>query len=288
MTLDFKDEYFENKIVQIKNCRGTFRSIANDTVVQSDNLVGFGGDIMVLLKDYSDKEVPNEDILGLLDKLLNDAKTNVIAIENTNFKIKTLEDDMKKIHDELLKFGKKVDPTIYNNLKDAESKKKLLDIVTTAAFTIGGIGKEVAILREPVQMTDKSKTLKNNVFSIITFLNELKGFWEKHIVELERLIETLKSLSENNRPHPNRSIIKCLENRWKKTIKECKHYSNVTRYELDPTVEPYPHFAKDKPAIMRAYKATDISKIYEELEAEFDKIDTKHGGYILFEEYGIK
>ncbi|CAJ0642622.1 15553_t:CDS:2, partial [Entrophospora sp. SA101] len=30
------------------------------------------------------------------------------------------------------------------------------------------------------------------------------------------------------------------------------------------------------------------TKLDEELEAEFDKIDTKHGGYILFEEYGIK
>ncbi|CAH1767487.1 2905_t:CDS:2, partial [Entrophospora sp. SA101] len=109
--------------------------------------------------------------------------------------------------------------------------------------------------------------------------------------------------------------------------------------EIDKAViELYPHFAKDKPAIMRAYKATDVSKdgfvdlsefgnlldllyyyddLYkqfqkldknkdkrisyaefkkghelvginansdEELKAEFDKIDTNHGGYILFEE----
>nr|CAG8461595.1 13727_t:CDS:2 [Entrophospora candida] len=232
VTLDFKNKNFENKIEQIKNCRGIFRSIANDTVEQSDNLVRFGGDIMVLIKDYRDEDVSNEDILGLLDRLLNDAKTNVTAIENTNSKIKTLEDDMKKIYDELVKFGEKVDPTIYNNLKDAESRKKILDIVTTAAFTIGGIGKEVTILREPVQMIDKSKTLKNNVFLIITILNDLKGFWEKHIAELERLIETLKSLREKNRPHSNGSMIKRLENRWKETIKECEHYSNVTRDEL--------------------------------------------------------
>nr|CAG8549128.1 14852_t:CDS:2 [Entrophospora candida] len=83
----------------------------------------------------------------------------------------------------------------------------------------------------------------------------------------------------------------------------CCHRFLTSFTEIDKAIiEPYPHFAKDN----RAYKATDIlkdgfvgsskfvSEIYqfkkghelvgmnanldEELEAEFDKIDTKHGG----------
>ncbi|CAG8816492.1 22415_t:CDS:2, partial [Cetraspora pellucida] len=73
----------------------------------------------------------------------------------------------------------------------------------------------------------------------------------------------------------------------------------------------YPQFADKKPVLMRAYKAADASKQLDknkdkrisfeefkkgyklmgicrlsndEIKAEFDKIDTNHGGYILFDE----
>ncbi|CAJ0854726.1 3018_t:CDS:2 [Entrophospora sp. SA101] len=91
VTLDFENKYFENKIELIKNRREEFQSIANGTIQQSDELAKFGGDLMVLIKHCGDKAASKEDILNYLNRLLNDATTNKIAIKETNSKIITLK-----------------------------------------------------------------------------------------------------------------------------------------------------------------------------------------------------
>nr|CAG8461581.1 13726_t:CDS:2 [Entrophospora candida] len=115
VTLDFENKYFENKIELIKNCREEFQSIVNNTIQQSDELAKFDGDLMVLIKHCGDRTV--EYKLNYLNRLLNDVITNKTAIEKTNSKIKTLEDDMTMIHNELLKFDfgnmKNIDSTTY-------------------------------------------------------------------------------------------------------------------------------------------------------------------------------
>nr|CAG8613837.1 8737_t:CDS:2 [Entrophospora candida] len=266
VTLDFENEYFENIVGLVQRCRQKFHTIANDTIEQSDNLVRFGGDIMVFFKHYSDEAASKEDILDYLNRLLNDAITNQTAIEKTNSKIKTLKDDMTMIRNELREFDfgnmKNIDPTTYNNLKDAESKKNLLNKMSKGAFILGGIfltatlpvtgvalagaalvsaaGAKAAGLRKTLnlrqgQVINKSNSLLNNVTSITPSLNDLKNFWDTHIAELERLIDRFK-FSGECRSRPSRLFIGRFEIQWKETIEECKHYSDITKNELDNDV----------------------------------------------------
>ncbi|CAJ0856270.1 8011_t:CDS:2 [Entrophospora sp. SA101] len=225
VTLDFENKYFENKIELIKNRREEFQSIANGTIQQSDELAKFGGDLMVLIKHCGDKAASKEDILNYLNRLLNDATTNKIAIKETNSKIITLKYRMIKIHNELAEFDfekmKNIDPTTYDNLNDTESKKKFLNKWSKIAFIIGGISVKLheTLSTRQEQMTKKSKILQKNVSSISQSLNNLKNFWETQIAQLENLIVEFNSLNEQRSP-PNILIIERLEERWKKTIKE--------------------------------------------------------------------
>nr|CAG8643373.1 14979_t:CDS:1 [Entrophospora candida] len=140
VTLDFKNEYFENKIESVKKCRREFHSIADDTIDQADNLVKFGGDIMILVEFYNDEDISKKDILDYLNKLSNDAITNKTAIEKTSAKIKTLKGDMIEIYNELKKFDfknmKNIDPITYNKFKNAEFKKNFLIALSMTALIL--------------------------------------------------------------------------------------------------------------------------------------------------------
>ncbi|CAJ0750568.1 15645_t:CDS:2, partial [Entrophospora sp. SA101] len=228
VTLDFENKYFENKIELIQNCREDFHLIANDTIQRSYELAKFRGCIMDLIKYHGDKNVPDKDILDYLNKLLGVANANKSAIKKTNFEIITLKDEMINIRNELAEFdfenAKNIDPTTYNNLNDAGSKKKFLDeIINEICPNMSATGKELTGKAEILstrqgQMIKKSKILQKNVFSVSQCLNDLKEFWESQIAQLESLITEFKSLNSSN----EQRIIKLLEKQWKKTIKECK------------------------------------------------------------------
>ncbi|CAJ0634358.1 7343_t:CDS:2 [Entrophospora sp. SA101] len=148
VTLDFENKYFENKIELIQNCREDFHLIANDTIQRSYELAKFRGCIMDLIKYHGDKNVPDKDILDYLNKLLGVANANKSAIKKTNFEIITLKDEMINIRNELAEFdfenAKNIDPTTYNNLNDAGSKKKFLDeIINEICPNMSATGKEL-------------------------------------------------------------------------------------------------------------------------------------------------
>nr|CAG8659896.1 4363_t:CDS:1 [Entrophospora candida] len=142
-TLDFKNEYFENKIESVKKCRREFHSIADDTIDQTGKLVKFGGDIMILVEFYNDEDISKKDILDYLNKLSNDAITNKTAIEKISSKIKTLKDEMLEIRDELQKFDfenmKNIDPITYNKFKNAEFKKNFLIALSMTALFLSAM-----------------------------------------------------------------------------------------------------------------------------------------------------
>ncbi|CAH1766467.1 9926_t:CDS:2 [Entrophospora sp. SA101] len=177
VTLDFENKYFENKIELIKNRREEFQSIANGTIQQSDELAKFGGDLMVLIKHCGDKAASKEDILNYLNRLLNDATTNKIAIKETNSKIITLKYRMIKIHNELAEFDfekmKNIDPTTYDNLNDTESKKKFLNKWSKIAFIIGGICLTISVPPAAIVIAPGYSTA--GVVAIVAMFGEAVG-----------------------------------------------------------------------------------------------------------------
>nr|CAG8564739.1 10715_t:CDS:2 [Entrophospora candida] len=240
-TLDFKNEFFESKISLIKKERMEFRSVATDITHQCDSLVKFGEELMIFIESHSDESVPNEDLLECLNDFLRVAKKNKTATETTQSKIKSLADNMKTVHDELVDFDldnmENIDPKTYKNLKMTKVISTLACIMG-AYVNLGATKKKeadklsVVLSQNKKQMKAKLESLQDNSSLIHLTLRDIEGFWESRVSELERLIERFESFSKRE-SRPSKLFIRRFEEEWKEIIKEYKGCSRIIRKEIE-------------------------------------------------------
>ncbi|CAJ0640598.1 8132_t:CDS:2 [Entrophospora sp. SA101] len=257
ITLGFRNEFFESKILLIKEKRAEFRLVAIDIIYQCDSLVKFGKKLMIFFESCSDMSIPDGDLLEFLRLLLTTAKRNKTATKAIQSTIKSLADDLKTLHNELIKFDlnnmNNIDPKTNKKKKNAESDKKVFSAISVTAGVIDGVlflglsdtadsnatikGKEAKVLdavlsEKKDQMKVKSEGLQDVSSQISSNLHEMENFWVERIAFLETLIEQFESNS-NRGTRPNKLIIGALEEEWKEIIGECKGCSRDIRNEIE-------------------------------------------------------
>nr|CAG8556256.1 2227_t:CDS:2 [Entrophospora candida] len=251
ITLGFRNEFFESKILLIKEKRAEFRLVAIDIIYQCDSLVKFGKKLMIFFESCSDMSIPDGDLLEFLRLLLTTAKRNKDATKAIQSTIKSLADDLKTLHNELIKFDlnnmNNIDPKTNKKKKTAESDKKAFTAISVTAGVIGISdtanldatikGKEAkaldAVLSEKKdQVKVKSEGLQDVSSQISSNLHEMENFWVERIAFLEILIEQFESSSKRE-TRPNKLMIEALEEEWKEIIEECKGCSRDIRNEIE-------------------------------------------------------
>nr|CAG8535391.1 7708_t:CDS:1 [Entrophospora candida] len=139
ITLGFRNEFFESKILLIKEKREEFRSVAIDMIYHCDSLVEFSEELMIFFESCSDMSIPDEDLLEFLCLLLTTAKRNKDATKDIQSTIKSLVDDLKKLIKFDLNNMNNIDPKTNKRKENAESVKKVFTAISVTAGIIGGV-----------------------------------------------------------------------------------------------------------------------------------------------------